>query len=933
MKSFYFKILIFLGLTLRGGMAWGQVPANDDCAGATNIANPRDFCGVYNNTGATPSGFGPGSCWANTGTDVWYKFTAVATEVNLRVFANSLSNPNLTLRGGVAVSLYFGDCSSINELRCSSQSDGNAELVRGGLIVGASYLIRVQGINNRVGTFQICINNYNPPSTIDGDCITAAVLCDKSPFTVQQLVGEGKVKDELRDAPCMAIPATQQNASTESSSVWFKWTAATSGTLTFTLTPNNLGDGVTNRGDDLDFVVYELTNGLNNCTGRRLLGCMAAGPYGSCGARCMGGTGLKEGETDVVEEAGCDCLVRHSNFIAPIQMVQGRSYALAVNNFSEGGNGFHIEWGGTGTFVGPQAKININKPDKKYCLGEDVLYSDASTFASGQITKRQWRFGQDASVDTALGTGPFRVFYKTPGWKAVVLTITTERGCVVTSILDSIYIEPLKYDSLLRRPTCTGGSDGMIRLKVVNCGRPPIRYNWENTGYTTRDSIANLTPGSYRVAVTDSSGKYIDTIRFTLKPFEVELDTAKRIVFPPLCNGQTNGKIELNPVTGLAPFRYKWNNNTNFIADNTLTNLPEGQYTVEIRDAQNCRGNYSFDITAPPPVAVNIDTINISCFGRADGMAIANTSGGVGKYTVNWSNGSVGDTLRNLRAGTYNVAVKDGNDCPAQSSVLITEPTQILLTPLSITPAKCFGDSSAALAVTGRGGTPPYRYSLDGVRFQRDTLFRNIPAKSYDIVVRDSTGCRTTTQVIVPQPPQLKVNAGPDIEVQLGFNKDLSTSVTPSASAVLYTWTPSDSTLSCTNCPRPTVKPLRNTVYKITIRDSTGCTAFDELLVEVLKIRPIFIPNAFSPNNDGVNDFLTVYGNQSAVIVKDLRVYNRWGGIVFEGKNLPLNTEIQGWDGTFKGQQMPPGVFAFYAIVSFIDGEDVIYKGDVTLLR
>jgi gliding motility-associated-like protein len=932
MKAFYIRFLIFFALILRSGLAWGQVPTNDNCDGSITINDPRNSCGTYSNVNATPSGFDAPSCFSSAGNDVWFSFIAAATEVNINIFENS-SNPTLTLKGGAEAVIYYGDCSQVNEVRCGSNATGNIELIRGGLRVGEKYLIRVQGLNGRIGTFQLCIKNYNPPAFVDSDCATSAVLCDKSPFSIKQLSGEGKIKDELTDAPCIAIPSKAQNVSTESSSVWFKWTAETSGSLTFNITPNKLTGGQENRGDDLDFAVYELLEGLDNCSKRRLIGCMAAGPYGSCGARCMGATGLKEGETDVNEDAGCPCGVPNSNFIAPIQMVKGKSYALAINNYSESGNGFSIDWGGSGTFVGPEAKIKVNKPDKTYCLGEDVIFDDASTFALGRITNRSWRFGKDASRDTANGIGPFKVFYKTPGWKSVVLTVTTERGCIVTNILDSIFVKPFEYDSLLRRPTCNGGRDGVIRLRVTNCGRAPIRYNWENTGFKTVDSISGLSPGIYRVAVTDSSGLYIDTFRFNLKEFVVEIDKARSKQDPPKCNGQTNGRIVISPSTGVPPFRYRWNNNTFFTLDSTLSGLGNGQYTVEIRDANNCSGFYAFDIQEPPPLSITVDNFNISCFGRLDGYAVAYPSGGVGKYSISWSNGAVGDTVFNLKKGVYVANLVDSNGCFIGTPLTITEPPQIGLIPLSIIATKCYGDSTGALVIKGTGGTPPFRYSIDGIRFQKDTLFKNIPGKKYNVVVRDSTGCRETIEVDVPQPPQLQVNAGPDLSIELGLSTDLRAIVVPSSRLVSYKWTPADSTLSCFDCPRPSARPLLTTIYTVSVRDSSGCSALDDVELKVLKIRPIFIPNVFSPNGDGLNDYFAIFGNQAAFSVKELRVYDRWGGQVFEGKNIPLNAENQGWDGTFDGKQLNPDAFTFYALIRFIDGEEVLYKGSVTLVR
>jgi gliding motility-associated-like protein len=103
--------------------------------------------------------------------------------------------------------------------------------------------------------------------------------------------------------------------------------------------------------------------------------------------------------------------------------------------------------------------------------------------------------------------------------------------------------------------------------------------------------------------------------------------------------------------------------------------------------------------------------------------------------------------------------------------------------------------------------------------------------------------------------------------------------------------------------------------------------------LRVIKRRPIYAPNVFSPNNDGINDFFTLYGNQAAVRIKSLKVFNRWGDMMFLGINLPLGGDRLGWDGTFGGKDVPPDVFVYVAVISFIDGEEIIVKGDVTLTR
>ena len=924
MKNFHIRFLLSICFLLRGLLVFAQAPVNDECEGAINLANVRGFnCSTnagYTNVRATPSTVASVTCLTTGGNDVWFKFTAIATDVRVTVIGATSTDPGGTLRRP-ELALYSGTtCDDKSEFRCQRDILGvnSVELYLGGLYPGSTYYIRVQGANAGTGTFRLCINNYNPPANISSDCPTSASLCDKSPFAVQSVTGAGTNTREMDGASCFS---TGIQTNVESNSTWFKWTCQQSGTLTFTITPTRLDD-------DIDFIVYEMTNGIQDCNSRTIIRCMATGETPG-GCKIHGPTGLRDGETDITEPSGCG--PGQNGFVRPLDMVAGKSYVLAINNFTSTGNGFNLEFGGTGTFVGPEAKINFSKSSKKLCLGEDISYTDASTFAAGQIAKRQWRFGKDASVDSASGVGPFKVFYKSPGWKAVVLTVTTDRGCQVTTILDSVFVEGFKYDSLVRQPTCDLGNNGMIRLKVISCGRAPILYNWENTGFTTRDSLSNLQKGTYRVAITDSSRVYIDTFVFRVSPLEITLDTAFDAIKHPSCFGFQNGQVTLKPATGRAPYEYSWNGRP-WTLDNTFSALGTGQISVNIRDANDCKGSFSFDIVAPPKLEVNIDTINISCFGLTNGKAVAKPAGGVGNYRINWSNGALGDTAVNLRKGNYNVTVFDKNDCMTTSSVLINEPPQILLNATRIKAAKCYGDSTGELVVLGSGGTPPYRYSIDGVRFQSDSSFLKIPAKKYSVVVRDSTGCKTIYDVTVPQPPQLLVDAGPDLEIDLGYSATLRAVVVPTSKSVSYIWTPQDTTISCKDCATVIVTPIQTTTYRVSVKDSTNCTAFDEVLVRILKRRPVYIPNAFSPNGDSNNDLQCVLGN--CIESMNFVIYNRWGEQVFRRDNeLPGSSNL-GWDGTdFRGKMLDEGVFIWRADIEFSDGRVLEYSGDVTLLQ
>ena len=115
--------------------------------------------------------------------------------------------------------------------------------------------------------------------------------------------------------------------------------------------------------------------------------------------------------------------------------------------------------------------------------------------------------------------------------------------------------------------------------------------------------------------------------------------------------------------------------------------------------------------------------------------------------------------------------------------------------------------------------------------------------------------------------------------------------------------------------------------------DSNECTASDDVAIIVNKERNVFIPNAFTPNGDGVNDILHVFGDPSVSNINIFTIYDRWGEALFTVENAMPNDPTFGWDGQFKGKEMNSAVFVYYAEVSFIDGEEKVLKGSVTLLR
>lgn len=136
------------------------------------------------------------------------------------------------------------------------------------------------------------------------------------------------------------------------------------------------------------------------------------------------------------------------------------------------------------------------------------------------------------------------------------------------------------------------------------------------------------------------------------------------------------------------------------------------------------------------------------------------------------------------------------------------------------------------------------------------------------------------------------------------------------------------------DCKSIRVFPSTDTKYKVTAIDSNGCMAMDEIWVRIDDERKIFIPNTFTPNGDSKNDFFRIYTGIGVKEITVFQVYDRWGNKMYEERNLvPKASGVGGWDGTFRGSPVNAGLYTYRALIQFIDGKALSYKGDILLQR
>ncbi len=603
MRHFILLLISSFSLTILSGQV-----ANDECSGASLLSNVGDFCsgvGEYSFSGATESAQATPSCWGGTGNDVWFVFQGERPGVSIRfVGATDIFTGGNFAANQVSIAVYSGNCGNLTEIACNARVGGsNVVTTNAEVNVGENYFIRVSSRGVSSGeTFQLCITSFDLVPDPISDCEPGVLLCDKTPFIVPFLETAGNVLNEIVSdgLPCGA--GTGGNCEyDEFQSAWYKWICDDPGSLTFTLTPLN-------PVDDLDFWVYELPNGVDDCSGKTPLLCMASGAIQNAPSadwiRCHGPTGLRSGEADDHENCGCDG--GDNNFIRPLQMEAGKAYALIVMNFSNSDDGFAVTFGGTGTFVGPDIDFIIDPELDNQCDIDEVTFINNSTSGIGDITSFEWNFGRGASMNTADTEGPHDIRYESFGTKNIVLRIQTDAGCSKTEIR-SIFIEPccdpannlqINVDNQID-PACPGLNTGFFNISGTG-GSPEYEFSSNGTDFNPITSFNLLEPGVYSTWIQDIKGCR-DSVEVTINPappFEVDAGADQ--------NTQLGCETNLSAtITGNPPFTFQWDTIQGMSCFDCLepTVLPPGTTNYVIR-AQSNAGCSSVD-----SVLVNVEIV------------------------------------------------------------------------------------------------------------------------------------------------------------------------------------------------------------------------------------------------------------------------------------------------------------------------------------
>lgn len=364
--------------------------------------------------------------------------------------------------------------------------------------------------------------------------------------------------------------------------------------------------------------------------------------------------------------------------------------------------------------------------------------------------------------------------------------------------------------------SCHGAANGVINVKVQG-GTAPYRYSINNGDSWQAQNIFRLAAGAYIVLVEDKAGNR-GKIAATLS--EPSLLTASVESTDVSCHGASDGIITAVATGGVPPYKYSVNNGDNWQSNPNFEGLPGGKYILLVRDANGCGTSLSAEIQEPAPLANAIQSDRVSCFGRSDGSFRVTTTGGTPPYqyslddSQHWQDSTL---FSGLAAGNHRLVTRDARGCTNSVSVQIKSPLPITFT-AGTKQVSCNGGADGRITITAEGGTTPYRYSIDSMHWQHETLFDSLRAGSFTLIVQDTNGCSKQANVTVTEPALLQLAlesaangcsyAGGKIQVNA------------SGGTLPYLYTTTDS-IASTDGKFP---ELQAGSYTILVTDKNGCT-------------------------------------------------------------------------------------------------------------
>lgn len=551
-----------------------------------------------------------------------------------------------------------------------------------------------------------------------------------------------------------------------------------------------------------------------------------------------------------------------------------------------------------------------------------------------------YNFG-DGNTLTTVNNIVFHT-YANAGVYFPTVQLKNTAGCaVVLQGNDSIRIERMRVGFTATQQKVCGATTVAFRdTSLVFFGKQSARWDFgDNTTGTGFNVVKTYTAsGTYPVQliVTGNSGCQ-DTV---VVPVTVQVNNIPRVAISGdsvTCVNYNRSWIATIQSTDALTVR-QWSLSNGVTATGTNFNYTftqAGNYTLRFiaGTVNGCFDTLVYNIRVNPSPTVAAPNDITLCRGSSAPL----TATGVGVSQWSWSPlqglscyNCPNPIASPLITTPYLVQGTNGFGCSATDTVVVTviQPLRMTVSPND---SICINTSTQIVA----SGAASYNWT-PAAGLSSTTISNPVASPTnttrYRVVGYDGFNCFTDTAfVLVAVGQQTTISLGPDVTMAAGTQFPLRSTIT-NGPIRSWNWQPS-ANLSCSTCPLPTLNVKNDATYIVNVTSVFGCTATDTINIKAFcESAQVFIPNAFTPDGDGVNDVLMVRGTGIAM-VKTFRIFNRWGEVVFERANFPANNLSHGWNGLVKGVPGGPDVYVYTAEVLCENGSSFTYKGNVSIIK
>lgn len=532
--------------------------------------------------------------------------------------------------------------------------------------------------------------------------------------------------------------------------------------------------------------------------------------------------------------------------------------------------------------------ISTKSTTTNICTGSKVSIDISSNDPNAALS---WTVAGGTSISGAVagsGNSVIQTLTNTGNTKDSVIytAISNDAGCIKTQQI-KVVVNPIPTVQIIgNTEICNGNST----LLTVSGGYDSIR--WSNGAIGNEISVA--TTGSFTATAYQNGCSGTATVRITA----CQQQTCNPTIAgnKPICAGDS---LILDAGAGFAT--YSWNTGAQ---TQTIKVKTQGKYVVNVT-GNNCTGADSVQV-----VVNNLPTVSIE--GETELCAEARvtlTANSNNIDSLRWNNGSSNASITISNPGDYTVIVYS-NGCTASAKVTVSAATKP--TPFFLGNDTTYCGNFSRILFTGNQNT----------QWNNDYTGAQITVTEPGTYIATiSNNCGTVSDTIVINQSNLPtVNLGNDTAVC-----DNIIVLEAPVELKSYQWS--------TGAQSPSIEIKDAGTYWVKVTNLYGCTASDTIVVTSNCHNDLWIPNAFSPNKDGINDVFMVRGNAATTTIEKFIIYNRWGIKVFDASDILPNDAAAGWDGTYKGEAAPVEVYAYQVVAKFKDGTKKTLKGNVTLLK